>query len=79
MTGFLAFLQRPKIEPDFYGTAFQVEIDQDSLGDQMLPSLYAEDQTNAMNQERRREGESPVQFKSSKAILSYWHTSILEY
>ena len=38
---------------------FQVEIDQDSLGDQMLPSLYAEDQTNAMNQERRREGGLP--------------------
>ena len=60
MTGFLAFLQCPKIEPDSDGIAFQVEIDQDSLGDQMLPSLYAEDQTNAMNQERRREGESPV-------------------
>jgi hypothetical protein len=34
----------------------QVEIDQDSLGDQLLPNFYAEDQTNAMNQERRREG-----------------------
>ena len=71
MTGFLAFLQCPKIGSDFYGTDLQVEIDQDSLGDQMLPSLYAEDQTNAMNQERRREGESPVQEFNS-------HTSILE-
>lgn len=36
--------------------SLQVEIDQDSLGDQFLPYFYAEDQMNAMNQERRREG-----------------------
>ncbi len=33
----------------------QVGINSDSLGDQVLPSFYAEDQTNAMNLERRRE------------------------
>ena len=27
----------------------------DCMGDQVLPNFYAEDQTNAMNQERRRE------------------------
>ena len=30
-------------------------IDGDSMGEQVLPSFYAEDQTNAMNTERRRE------------------------
>ena len=34
---------------------FQIHIDEDSLGCQILPSFYAEDRTNAMNQERRRE------------------------
>ena len=34
---------------------FQIHIDEDSLGGQILPSFYAEDRTNAMNQERRRE------------------------
>jgi hypothetical protein len=33
----------------------QVEIDADSMGDQLLPSFYSEDQTNAMNTERRRD------------------------
>ena len=34
---------------------FQIQIDEDSLGQQILPSFYAEDRTNSMNQERRRE------------------------
>ena len=38
---------------DFF--IFQIHIDEDSLGGQILPSFYAEDRTNAMNQERRRE------------------------
>ena len=33
----------------------QIHIDEDSLGQQILPSFYAEDRTNSMNQERRRE------------------------
>ena len=33
----------------------QIRVDVDSLGEQVLPSFYAEDRTNAMNQERRRE------------------------
>ena len=33
----------------------QVDMDFDSLGDQILPSFYAEDTTNAMNAERRRD------------------------
>ena len=33
----------------------QINIDEDSLGQQILPSFYAEDRTNSMNQERRRE------------------------
>lgn len=38
-----------------YPQRVQVNIDSDTMGDQVLPSFYAEDQTNAMNQERRRE------------------------
>ena len=33
----------------------QIHIDEDSLGQQILPNFYAEDRTNCMNQERRRE------------------------
>lgn len=47
-----------------FDDSFKVEIDQDSLGDQLLPSFYAEDQTNAMNQERRREGESKLKVQN---------------
>ncbi len=36
-------------------TFLQVEIDSDSLGEQSLPCFYAEDTSNAMNLERRRE------------------------
>ena len=39
----------------FYTYSVQVEIDADSMGDQILPSFYAEDTTNAMNAERRRD------------------------
>ena len=34
---------------------FQVEIDENSLGEQTLPNFYAEDINNCMNRERRRE------------------------
>ena len=37
------------------GCDFQIRVDIDSLGEQILPSFYAEDRTNCMNQERRRE------------------------
>ena len=40
---------------DYSSLPFQFEIDSDSLGDQVLPSFYAEDDTNAMNAERRRD------------------------
>ena len=32
-----------------------MDVDFDSLGDQILPSFYAGDTTNAMNAERRRD------------------------
>ena len=33
----------------------KVDIDENSLGEQSLPNFYAEDNTNCMNRERRRE------------------------
>ena len=37
------------------GFFFQVDIDENSLGEQTLPNFYAEDINNCMNRERRRE------------------------
>ena len=34
---------------------FQVDIDENTLGEQTLPNFYAEDTNNCMNRERRRE------------------------
>ena len=39
----------------FRFSPLQIRVDIDSLGEQILPSFYAEDRTNCMNQERRRE------------------------
>ena len=39
----------------FILVSFQVEIDENSLGEQTLPNFYAEDINNCMNRERRRE------------------------
>ena len=33
----------------------QVDVDADSMAEQVLPSFYSEDQANAMNMERRRD------------------------
>eukprot|EP00095_Tigriopus_kingsejongensis_P000509 maker-scaffold367_size194084-snap-gene-0.48 protein:Tk00509 transcript:maker-scaffold367_size194084-snap-gene-0.48-mRNA-1 annotation:"hypothetical protein DAPPUDRAFT_301481" len=48
-------IQQCNVPTDMEHVEKKVNIDSDTVGDQVLPSFYAEDQTNAMNQERRRE------------------------
>eukprot|EP00094_Tigriopus_californicus_P008881 TCALIF_08562-PA protein Name:"Similar to NOSTRIN Nostrin (Homo sapiens)" AED:0.12 eAED:0.12 QI:0/0.75/0.6/0.8/1/1/5/200/639 len=48
-------IQQCNVPRDMADVEKKVNIDSDSMGDQVLPSFYAEDQTNAMNQERRRD------------------------
>jgi len=48
-------IRRIRVGRDMEVVRKKVEIDENSLGEQSLPNFYAEDNTNCMNRERRRE------------------------